>query len=144
MLTLFFVTFPARVCSCRSRPVWSSQSGDLTNAEDALLEKVRLLSVMEQVFRRQSKDRTVPFSDLAAAANIAVDEVRTSTMRPIVLVISGSFYHLVLQLLRHVQHTCGVEIATRRITHPPPPTTLPHHTAPHEHTTITRTRLRCL
>ena len=57
------------------KPVWSSQSGDLTNAEDALLEKVRLLSVMEQVFRRQSKDRAVPFSDLAAAANIAEDEV---------------------------------------------------------------------
>ena len=65
------------IVPCCSRPVWSAQSGDLTSAEDALLEKVRLLSVMEQVFRRQAKDRAVPFSDLAAAANVPEDEVRS-------------------------------------------------------------------
>eukprot|EP00041_Stephanoeca_diplocostata_P029608 m.880471 g.880471 ORF g.880471 m.880471 type:complete len:223 (-) comp23591_c2_seq1:2713-3381(-) len=67
------------------RPTWSAKCPALAGHADALLLKVRLLAVMEQVFQRQAKDRTIAFGDLATAANVAEDEVEVLVMKALSL-----------------------------------------------------------
>lgn len=67
------------------KEVWSANSGDLVVAEDQLMEKVRLLAIMEQVFRRQSKDRRISFSELSAAAQIEENSIEVLVMKALAL-----------------------------------------------------------
>eukprot|EP00037_Helgoeca_nana_P006301 m.58107 g.58107 ORF g.58107 m.58107 type:complete len:382 (+) comp17189_c0_seq1:21-1166(+) len=73
------------------KEVWSTKSGDLVSAEEELFEKIRLLSIMEHVFRRQSKDRKIAFSEIAASAQIDESSVEMLVMKALCIgLVRGS------------------------------------------------------
>ena len=53
---------------------WSKE-GALAEQEAILLEKIRLLGVMEMTFRRDANDRQLTFKDIAAETGLNVDDV---------------------------------------------------------------------
>jgi 26S proteasome regulatory subunit N9 len=59
------------------QPVWS-QEPDLAAAYPALRQKIALLTVMEMVFQCAARDRGLAFADIAAQAQLPVDEVGVS------------------------------------------------------------------
>jgi 26S proteasome regulatory subunit N9 len=56
------------------RPHWTAQA-ELVKLQDILLNKIRLLSLMELTFRRHAHDRTISFADIASGAQVDVNEV---------------------------------------------------------------------
>eukprot|EP00118_Oscarella_pearsei_P004294 m.18131 g.18131 ORF g.18131 m.18131 type:complete len:380 (+) comp27601_c0_seq1:92-1231(+) len=54
---------------------------DLVKNEAKLLEKIRLLSIMELTFKRSSTNRSIPFQEIADASQTAVNEVELLVMK---------------------------------------------------------------
>lgn len=74
-----------------TRPAWSAHSQDLAACMPILEEKIALLSVMEVVFQRGSKNRTVAFDQIAAAADVPLDHVEKLVMKALSLdLVKGS------------------------------------------------------
>lgn len=72
------------------KPQWSQQP-DLASNEIALRQKCALLSLMELTFNRASSSRSIPFTEVAAAAKLPVDEVELLVMKAISLdLVKGS------------------------------------------------------
>lgn len=71
--------FKELLCSAKE------SSPDLAANEDLLLEKIKLLAVMEVVFNRGSGDKVVEFSVIAEAAEIPVGEVEILVMKALSL-----------------------------------------------------------
>ena len=63
-----------------SRKFWGDQT-DLKSNEITLQRKLRLLSLMELTFQRQSTQRTLQFSLISETAQIPLDEVEQLVMR---------------------------------------------------------------
>ena len=63
-----------------SRKFWGDQT-DLKSNEVTLQRKLRLLSLMELTFQRQSTQRTLPFSLISETANIPINEIEQLVMR---------------------------------------------------------------
>ncbi|CAI8044721.1 26S proteasome non-ATPase regulatory subunit 13 [Geodia barretti] len=68
------------------RPFWEQQP-DLFKNQTMLLRKIRLLSLMELIFRRHAHDRTISFSDIAKGASIDKIEVHITNILIINLLI---------------------------------------------------------
>lgn len=64
-----------------TKPMWSSKSPDLAANEALLLEKFQLLAVMEAVFQRGTKERTISFATLAAAAQVPGNKIELLVMK---------------------------------------------------------------
>lgn len=64
-----------------TKPMWSSKSPDLAANEALLLEKFQLLAMMEAVFQRGTKERTISFATLAEAAQVAGNQVELLVMK---------------------------------------------------------------
>ncbi len=56
------------------KPQWTKESA-LAEQEAILLEKIRLLGVMEMTFRRDANDRQLTFKDIAAETGLNIDDV---------------------------------------------------------------------
>ncbi|XP_064395259.1 26S proteasome non-ATPase regulatory subunit 13-like [Halichondria panicea] len=65
-------------------PLWQQQP-DLFQNQDNLLRKIRLLALMELVFRRHAHDRSVTFSDVSKAANVPETDVEMLVMKALSL-----------------------------------------------------------
>jgi 26S proteasome regulatory subunit N9 len=63
------------------QPQWSAQSPDLAECTELLNEKVKLLSLMEIVFTKQAKNRSVTFDEVATAADIPPEQVEILIMK---------------------------------------------------------------
>ena len=63
-----------------SRKFWVDQT-DLKSNELILQRKLRLLSLMELTFQRQSTQRTLPFSLISETAQVPINEVEQLVMR---------------------------------------------------------------
>lgn len=59
---------------------WSQQELLLAN-ESVLLEKIRLLSLMEMTFRRASHDRQITFADIANKTGLQQDDIEMLVMK---------------------------------------------------------------
>jgi len=72
------------------QPQWSQQP-DLARNEVALKQKCALLGLMELTFNRASSSRSIPFSEVATAVKLPVDEVELLVMKAISLnLVRGS------------------------------------------------------
>ncbi|XP_063679621.1 26S proteasome non-ATPase regulatory subunit 13-like [Bolinopsis microptera] len=72
------------------QPQWSQQP-DLARNEVALKQKCALLGLMELTFNKASSSRSIPFSEVAAAVKLPVDEVELLVMKAISLnLVRGS------------------------------------------------------
>jgi 26S proteasome regulatory subunit N9 len=68
----------ATVASLQSS--WSSNV-NLSSSLPQLRDKLKLLSLMELVYRAPAHERSLPFASIAAAAGVPLEEVETLTMR---------------------------------------------------------------
>ncbi|XP_065834428.1 26S proteasome non-ATPase regulatory subunit 13-like [Oscarella lobularis] len=66
------------------RPRWESQH-DLVQSEAKLLEKIRLLCIMELTFTRPSTNRSIPFQVIADASQISLKQVEFLVMKALSL-----------------------------------------------------------
>lgn len=62
------------------RACWESQP-DLSASQDKLFAKIRLLALMELVFKRHAHDRTIKFSTISEVAQIPLENVEYLTMK---------------------------------------------------------------
>lgn len=63
-----------------TKPQWTKESA-LAEQEAILLEKIRLLGVMEMTFRRDANDRQLTFKDIAAETGLNIDDVELLVMK---------------------------------------------------------------
>ncbi|XP_074655076.1 26S proteasome non-ATPase regulatory subunit 13-like [Tubulanus polymorphus] len=72
------------------KSVWTKQA-DLAKAENFLLEKIRLLSLMEMTFKRPANSRQLAFDEISKAAQVDVNDVELLVMKALSLdLVRGS------------------------------------------------------
>lgn len=81
---------------------WSAQSPDLAECTELLNEKVKLLSLMEIVFTKQAKNRSVTFDEVASAADIPLEQVEILVMKGLSLgLVKGTIDEIAQQASFH-------------------------------------------
>lgn len=62
------------------RPKWEAQA-DLNGKQETLFAKIRLLALMELIFKRHAHDRTIKFSTISEVARVPIEQVEHLVMK---------------------------------------------------------------